>query len=439
MTCVAGLSRSWHSAWPRSWLVAQETGRLPNVVLIVADYMGYADVGPYGATDIRTPAIDTLAAEGLRFTDYYAAAPVCGPSRAALLSGYYPARVGFEGNVLGDATAGLPSRHATLVRELEAAGYVTGLAGKWHLGSGPAFGPLAHGFDTFLGFHTWTLGYHDHRTPSGEPGLYRGAARVDEPGYLTELLTREATRFIDANAGAPFFFYLAYNTALPPYQGPDLPASEWDTGWDVNQAAREDYVAMVEAMDEGIGQVLDALRRLGIDENTLVVFTYDHGGRHLARSAPLFHGFATLWEGGIRVPLLLRWPARLPGGATVSQPAIAMDLTATILDAAGREQASRRLDGASLMRVVENPAAVSERTFFWRTRTFTGLQKAVRRGRWKYLIDGGTQMLFNLDADVGERRDAFGEHPAVVRQLRAALAEWERAMAAGRRPLSRGR
>ena len=409
----------------------QRTDGPPSVVLVVADYMGYADIGPYGADDIRTPALDRLAADGVRFTDYYAAAPICGPSRAALLSGYYPARVGFEENVPGDRTVGLPARHATLVRELETAGYATGLVGKWHLGAGPAFGPIAHGFDTFLGFHTWTLGYHDHRTATGEPGLFRGTRLVNEPGYLTDLFSREAVGFIEENADAPFFLYLAFNTALPPYQRPDLPESEWNSGWNVNQATRADYVAMVEAMDRGIGQVLDALEARGIDENTLVLFTYDHGGRHLVRSDPLFHGFGTLWEGGIRVPLILRWPARVAGGRTAGRSAIAMDLTATILEAAGRGDAAGTLDGTSLVEAGASTDDDSDRALFWRIRSFTGAQRAVRRGRWKYLIDGDTQMLFDLDADIGERRDLFRQEPAVARELRAALAAWERSVAAG--------
>ncbi len=409
----------------------QRTADPPNVVLIVADYMGYADIGPYGATDIRTPALDTLAAEGVRFSDYYTAAPICGPSRAALLSGYYPARVGFEGNVLGDHTAGLPARHGTLVRGLKAAGYAASLVGKWHLGSGPRFGPLAHGFDTFLGFHTWTLGYHDHLTAAGEPGLYRGEVQTEEPGYLTDVLTREAVRVIDTQAESPFFLLLAYNTALPPYQGPDLPEAEWGSGWDVNRATREDYVAMVEAMDRGVGQVLGALEEQGIEDNTLVLFMYDHGGRHLVRSDPLFHGFATLWEGGIRVPLILRWPARFSGGRTVRRAAIAMDVTATILEAAGRETATRMLDGSSLIPDIENLEDAADRPLFWRIRSFAGPQWAVRSGRWKYLVDGDTQLLFDLEADIGERQDVFAEHPLVVRTLRAALAAWERAVATG--------
>jgi arylsulfatase A-like enzyme len=211
--------------------------------------------------------------------------------------------VGVERNISGPGD-GLPSRFGTLVRELEGAGYATGLVGKWHLGRGPGMSPAAHGFDSFFGFHSWTLGYYTHRTPDGEPGLFRGDEVVDEPGYLTDLFSREAASFIRTQADRPFFLYLAYNTGLPPYQPPGLPEAAWDGGWDVNDASREDYVRMVEAMDGGIGRVLGTLRDEGLEQNTLVLFTYDHGGRHLVDSDPLFHGFATLWEGETRVPLI---------------------------------------------------------------------------------------------------------------------------------------
>ena len=404
---------------------AQQGEKTPNIILIVADYMGYSDIGSYGATDIRTPALDRLASEGVRFSNYYAAGPVCGPSRAALMSGFYPARVGLENNITS-WEQGLSTKYNTLVRELKSSGYTTNLVGKWHLGRGPKFSPLAHGFDSFFGFHTWTLGYHNHKTYDGMPGLYRGDTLVNEKGYLTDLFSEESIRIIEANSEDPFFLYVAYNTALPPYQGPDLHKSRWNKGWNVNQATRADYVAMVEAMDRGIGRILDALTNKGLVENTLVLFTYDHGGRHLSRSKPLFHGFGTLWEGGIRVPLILRWPQRLGGGQTIEQPSIAMDVTATILDVAGRGEATKGLDGSSLVPVIVKPKAKFDRTLFWRF----GHMKAVRKGRWKYLLERDTQLLFDLDADIQERHDIFRKHPDIAQELRKALFRWEQSVGA---------
>jgi arylsulfatase A-like enzyme len=406
---------------------AQASSR-PNIVLIVSDYMGYSDIGPYGATDVRTPSLDSIAVNGVRFLSYYAASPVCGPSRAALLSGFYPARVRMETNVPPDA-GGLSSENGTLVRELEAAGYRTAMVGKWHLGRRDGFSPLSHGFDNFYGFYDWTLGYHTHLNSAGEPGLYRGDELVSEDGYLTELLTTEATRFIEGGADAPFFLYLAYNVGLPPYQAPDLPEAQWSSGWNVNEATRDDYVAMVEAMDEGIGRVLSKLDELDLTENTLVIFTYDHGGQDLVRSDPLFHGFGTLWEGGIRVPLLMRWPARFEKGQEIDRPSIAMDLTATMLDAAGRSTDALQLDGTTLLPLLADGVDVPAETLFWRFRTQRAPMRAARRGNWKFVIDADAQFLFDLDADIGERSNQFFRRPDIANELRQALVGWGQSLA----------
>lgn len=401
---------------------AQNSNR-PNIVLIVSDYMGYSDTGPYGATDIRTPSLNAIAESGVQFSSYYTASPVCGPSRAALLSGFYPARVNMEINVPPDV-GGLSSEDSTLVRELKAAGYRTAMIGKWHLGRREGFSPRSHGFDTFYGFYDWTLGYHTHLTSMGEPGLYRDDKLVSEDGYLTNLLSAEATRFIDESADTPFFLYLAYNVGLPPFQGPDLPESEWSSGWNVNEATRDDYVAMVEAMDEGIGSVLGKLDELDLTEDTLVIFTYDHGGQDLVRSEPLFHGFGTLWEGGIRVPLLIRWPARIGNSQEIDRPSIAMDLTATMLDAAGRNTDALALDGTSLLPLLADGLDVPSETLFWRFRTERHQMRATRRDNWKFLMDADAQFLFDLDVDPGERSNQFSRRPEIANELRDALMEW---------------
>jgi arylsulfatase A-like enzyme len=406
---------------------AQDSSR-PNIVLIVSDYMGYSDIGPYGANDIRTPSLDAIAKDGVRFLNYYAASPVCGPSRAALLSGFYPARIRMETNVPPDV-GGLSSENSTLVRELKAAGYRAAMFGKWHLGRREGFSPLSHGFDTFFGFYDWTLGYHTHLNSAGQPGLYRGDELVSVDGYLTELLTTEATGFIEQSADAPFFLYLAYNVALPPYQGPDLPEAQWSSGWNVNEATRDDYVAMVEAMDEGIGKVLSKLDELDLTENTLVIFTYDHGGQDLVRSDPLFHGFGTLWEGGIRVPLLIKWPGRFKKRQEINRPSIAMDLTATMLAAAGRDSDSLELDGTSLLPLLADGTDVPAETLFWRFRGQGAPMRAVRRDNWKFVTDADAQFLFDLDTDVGERSNQFSRHPEIASELREALREWGQSLA----------
>ena len=403
---------------------AAESDDRPNIVLIISDYMGYRDTEPYGATDVRTPSISRLASQGVTMTDFYAAAPVCGPARAALYTGQYPARIGFEKNVRPESD-GLSSSIPSLPRWLKNAGYRTALFGKWHLGRMSDHSPNTHGFDEFVGHHEWTISYYGHKTASGEPGLYHDDRLVERDGYLTDLLTDEAVRFIDGNQDRPFFLTLAYNAALPPYQPPELAESDWDTGWDVNTATRDDYVRMVERMDHGIGRVLDTLDALDLESNTLVVYLYDHGGRHLVNSEPLFHGFANLWEGGIRIPTILRLPGVIPADEKRNMPGIAMDLTATILSAAGIDDPVASLDGIDLIPYLRNAQSPPVRQFFWRADFYDfGKQRAIREGNWKYIEHGNTQFLFDLSVDIGERHNSFNKHPAVVERLREDLDAW---------------
>ena len=394
----------------------------PNVILIVADYMGYADIEPYGAKDIKTPALSALASQGIRFTDHYSAAPKCIPARAALMSGLYPPKV-LETFNFGRET-GLNRDNNTLLKELKATNYTSALIGKWHLGMKKNFNPIDHGFDYFFGFNSWTLGYHNHLTPDGDPGLYRNNKLVEEDGYLTDIFTAEANTFIEDNAAKPFFLYLSYSTGLPPYQRPDLPEAQWNSGWNAGESSRDDYIAMVEAMDNGIGRVLRKLEALNLIDNTLVIFTYDHGGRHLVNSEPLFHGFGTLWEGGIRVPLIMRWPNKIEPSKPYSHPTIAMDVTATVVDAIGKNSTSNASDGINLISEKTKLEHDQNRTFFWRQ----GDMKAVRQGRWKYVIDDHTQLLFNLDTDVGERKNLFSLHTDEAKKLAKALADWEESL-----------
>ena len=398
------------------------SARRPNVVLILADDMGYSDIGPYGASDISTPHLDRLAEEGVRLTDAYATAPVCTPSRVALLTGRYQQRAGFEGNVSSAVpSVGLSASEPTVSRMLSDSGYATGLFGKWHLGYLEPFMPNAHGFDEVFGFLDWSIDYYSHRTPTGLPGLYENTMPVEQEGYITDLFTERASAFIDRHASESFFLTVAYNAALPPYQPPGRPLdirtmNTWQEG------TREDYIGVVEALDRGIGQILDRLDSHDLAQDTLVIFAYDHGGEELARNAPLAYGFGTLWEGGIRVPCLLRWPSRLPAGATSSQVVSTMDLTLSTLVAAGVPlPEGRDLDGIDLIPILSGDAPVVERTLHWRF----GPQRAVRRGPWKYLALGSNEMLFNLADDVGERRDLSAQRPELVAELRALQQDWE--------------
>lgn len=391
----------------------------PNIVLIVADYMGYGDIGPYGAIEIRTPHLDNLARDGVRFTNAYTAAPICSPARVALLTGRYPQRAGFEENVGGPGRpVGLPPSETSIARMLKDSGYRTALIGKWHLGLTGEYGPNRHGFDEFFGFLDWSVDYYSHRTIDGEPGLYANESPVEVDGYTTELFTDRAVEFIETSGEQPFFLYVAYNAALPPHQPPGRPedvrtAANWFHG------TRADYVRVVEALDAGVGRILDV-----VDEDTLVIFTYDHGGKELGRTTPLFHGFRTLWEGGIRIPLMMKWPGRIPPAFVSEQHTIHMDLSATILSAAATAP-TRELDGIDLLPSLEGKSRPAERTFFWRTDYPAYKQRAVRRGRWKYLRDDSTEMLFDLETDIGERDNLAYRRPGKLEELQFALATWE--------------
>jgi arylsulfatase A-like enzyme len=326
----------------------------------------------------------------------------------------------------GEQGINMALEEVTLAEALRSAGYRTALFGKWHLGSANDYTPNAHGFDEFIGHHNWTIGYYNHQTETGEPGLYQNGEVIERDGYLTDLLTDEAIDFIGRNQDRPFFVTLAYNAALPPYQPPGMPESEWNDGWDVNEASRDDYIKMVERMDEGIGKVLDTLATLDLEENTLVIYLYDHGGRHLVNSAPLFHGFSNVWEGGIRIHTILRLPETIPANETSDMPGIAMDLTATILEVAGIKDPVASLDGVNLIPFLRKEEAPLSRQLFWRAELYDfGKQRAIRDGQWKYVEHGNTQFLFDLDADVSERNNLFYERTDVVNRLRGDLDAWQ--------------
>ena len=408
----------------------------PNVVLIITDDMGWADIGSYGAPDVRTPHIDSLARDGVKLTDFYANGVLCTPTRAGLMSGRYQQRYGLENALPNEgvkgAERGLPATGRSLPRLLKTNNYATALVGKWHLGYGPEFSPNAHGFDYFFGLKS---GYHDfytHRSGNGKPDLWENDRAVDVPGYMTDLITERAVRFIEQHADRPFFIDVAYNAPHWPYQVPDRPSEARDNARhlmpsDSDTSTRSDYVAMVERVDQGVGEILGALDRLGIAGDTLVIFTNDNGGEWLSNNSPLFNRKWTVWEGGIRVPALIRWPGRVPAGKVSDQVGITMDLTASILAATGVSVPSdARLEGINLLPILEGRMPEVERTLFWRTAAGNRLQKAVRRGDWKLIVDGNHTYLFNLRTDLGERHDLASRHQAVAHALRPLLADWER-------------
>jgi arylsulfatase A-like enzyme len=408
----------------------------PNVVLIITDDLGYGDLGVYGAPDVRTPNIDRLARDGVRFTDFYSNGPLCTPTRAALISGRYQQRYRLEQALGGTRTVsaeeGLPATGRSLPQLLKNRGYATGLFGKWHLGYKPAFSPRAHGFDSFFGFKSGYVDFYRHTAGDGQPDLFEDDRPVTASGYMTDLITERAVDFVRQHAGRPFFLEVAYSAAHWPYQPPGRPSTARDNArhlmpYDEGTSTRADYVAMVESADRGVGRILRALDSVGVARNTMVIFTNDNGGEWLSRNAPFFHRKWTLWEGGIRVPLIVRWPSRVPPRRVTPQVGITMDLTTTVLAATEAVVPTEaRLEGMNLLPLLEGRAPVAPRTLFWRTNTGGISQKAVRDGDWKMLLDGPAPLLFDLRRDLGERRDLAAERPDLARRLRELLAAWER-------------
>jgi arylsulfatase A-like enzyme len=409
----------------------------PNIVLIITDDVGYGDLGSYGAPDIKTPNIDRLAKNGTRFTDFYANGSSCTPTRAGLISGRYQQRVELERPLGGasskDGALGLPATGRSLPQLLRNQGYATALVGKWHLGYTPELSPRAHGFDSFFGFKSGYIDYYQHTDASGQPDLFEDEAPIKADGYMTDLITQRSVKFITEHARSPFFIEIAYNAAHWPYQVPDRPSTAARNAahllpHDENTDTREAYVKIMERADQGVGQVVAALEKAGIAGNTLIIFTNDNGGEWLSRNAPLFNRKFTLYEGGIRVPAIVTWPGHVPAGRVTSQVGITMDLTATIVAAAGSPlPAEARLEGIDLLPILDGRAKPVTRTLFWRVATAGLNQRAVRDGDWKLLMEGSARtMLFDLRKDIGEREDVAASNTAVVRRLYQQLLAWEK-------------
>jgi arylsulfatase A-like enzyme len=416
----------------------------PNIVFILADDFGYGDLSCMGCKDIATPNIDRLAAEGVKFTDFYANAPVCTPTRAGFMTGRWQQRCGIEFAFgyqveqfrrVKDAWVpepdihglGLPLGETTIAQRLKSANYATGAFGKWHLGFKDEYNPTKRGFDEYFGELLGHADYYKHTYYDGTYALRDGLEPVKREGYLTDLINERAVKFIRDHKSAPFFLYVPHLAVHSPFEAPDAPKTPMVTKETMLTGSRAIYKAMVERMDLGVGMILAELEKHGLSGNTLVVFSSDNGGERFSRNLPLFHHKATVWEGGIRVPCLMRWPGKLPKGKVTSQMAITMDLHATFLAAAGiTEPAPKPLDGINLLPLITDDAKPIERTFFWRIDRTNRKQRAIRHGPWKYINDGNSMdLLFNLDTDIGERTDLGYQHPDILAGLKAKLKAWE--------------
>ena len=445
----------------------------PNIVLIVADDLGYGDIGANGSTIIATPYIDELAQEGVRLTDGYVSAAVCSPTRAGLFTGRYQSRFGYEYNPTAnyargpDAVLGLPEEQRTLGNLMRDAGYVTGLVGKWHLGALEQYHPLNRGFDEFFGIlgggtsyidsrkegvHSWPGPSSDDRSsPLNAREVMDGFEVVRVEDYLTDVFAEKAVDFIDRHAGNPFFLALTPNAPHTPIQAT---AEYVDRFPEIERDGPRAFAAMVAALDDAVGQVVGVLRRHNLEENTLIVFISDNGCSNyvpdtICTNAPLSGAKRYHLEGGVRVPFLVKWPAGLPQGAVYEQPAISLDLYATFAAVAG--VASEKLDSPDSVNLL--PYLRGERTdpphefLYWRSAP----NVAIRSGKWKmWKVDktdlkpdamtgsrllpevdyppvsprGQLTVLYDLSVDVGERENLAASHPEIVRRLEVALDQW---------------
>jgi len=414
--------------------------RRPNVLFILADDLGYGDLSCYGRPDYQTPVLDGLARQGIKFMSAYAAAPVCTPTRCAFHTGRYPQRleVGLREPLTqqNGADIGLPLDHPTVASLVKKTGYDTALIGKWHLGWKPEFGPNQHGFDEFFGILSGAADYFTHKAsdaagehgPDGGLDLWENLAPVQRVGYLTDLLTAKAVEYVTRRRTQPFYLSLHYNAPHSPWEGPEDAAighTDHGPGPMVEGGSLTIYAAMMRSMDAGIGRVLDALRRAGAERNTLVIFTSDNGGERYSFNWPFSFQKGFLWEGGIRVPAIVRWPGVVPAGRTTEQAAITMDWTATILSAASATaDPAYPLDGEDLLPVCRGARAPYDRTLFWRAQ----IRDAARSGRWKYLKDPSGERLYDLAGDPGEKVDLRLKNADAFAQLKAQYNAWNARM-----------
>ena len=414
-----------------------------NIVFIFADDLGYGDLGCYGHPVAKTPRIDRLAKEGVRFTQHYANGPECSPTRTALLTGRYQQRAGGLECAIGTGNVGrydkaielaekrqlgLPAKQSVLPSALKTAGYACGVFGKWHLGYEPQFNPIEHGWDEFFGYMGGNVHYFNHRELSDLHVLFQGRLPVYRKGYMTHLITDSSIDFIKRHKDKPFFLFVSHESPHFPFQGPGDERKVVDeTNW--MEADAKTYVAMLEDLDSEVGRLLKALEESNLVKNTLVIFVSDNGGfAKAAHMGPLRGAKSSTLEGGIRVPLIIRWPGRIASGKTSDQVCATFDLTRSILNLAGAKTPANPLDGFDVVDHVAKQKPNFKRTLYWRGKRGERTWWAVRDGNYKYVrkTEGNTEeWLYDLSNDIEESNDLSQKKSEQVARLRKLLAMWE--------------
>lgn len=409
----------------------------PNIIFIMADDMGYADVGVYGARGHETPNLDALAADGMMFTQGYANAPICSPTRVGLLTGRYQQRVAVGlpepiGKAL-DRADRLDPKLPTLASQLRKQGYATHLVGKWHVGTTPQDSPLLYGYDHYYAITAGAADYFRHRIDLSRDnpgdGLYADDKPVQPKGYLTDILTNEAIKVVEGAGSRPFFLSLHYNAPHWPWEGPEdeAVAATLSNAFHPDGGDLQTYGRMIAVMDAGIGRLRAALKARGLDQNTLIVFTSDNGGERFSDTWPFTGMKGELLEGGVRVPLVFVWPGHIAPGSKSDQVAISMDMLPTFMAASGgRPDASYPTDGDNLLPVLLGQTRPYPRKLFWRYKA--GEQASVRDGDWKYLKIKNYEHLYDVAKDPRERAELKAKHPEVFARLKAEWQAWNASM-----------
>lgn len=409
------------------------TGR-PNIVLIMADDLGYGDLSCYGSKNCKTPQLDRLVSQGMKFTDFHSSGTVCSPTRAGLLTGRYQQRAGIDGVVYADPKRnrhhGLQKNEITLAQCLQSAGYRTGMFGKWHLGYQRQYNPTFRGFQQFVGYVSGNVDYFAHLDGTGVFDWWHNAElNREEQGYVTHLITDHAVDFIRQHKENPFFVYIAHEAVHYPYQGPDDKPMRKEGVGDIKSAKRKDianaYREMNTEMDRGIGKVVAVLKELDLTENTLIFFLSDNGANNKGSNGALRGFKGNVWEGGHRVPAIACWPGQIPAGSLCEETVISIDLMPTILELANASVPARhQLDGMSLAKLMTEQQKLKPRTIFW---DYNG-RSAVRQGPWKLVLNQNRKTpveLFNLQDDIAESTNLATKKPERVQQMQAAFAAWK--------------
>lgn len=407
---------------------AQKNNSRPNIIYMMADDLGYADLSCYGRKDYQTPNLDKLCLQGMKFMNAYAAAPVCTPTRVAFMTGRYPARLTaglYEPITPKDSVVGLSPETPTIARLLKKAGYETYLVGKWHLGYSAQYNPIQNGFDYFYGFHAGAIDYISHRND-----LYENEKPVKQEGYTTDIWADKAVEIISKQHSKPFFLSVMFNAPHWPWQGagdkaypePDSRFDNWRVG-----GSAEIFANMMKGLDSAVGRIVKAVDDLHLGNNTVIIFTSDNGGERYSNNGIYKGRKMTLWEGGIREPGFVRWTGKIKENTVTNQVATTMDWTATILSIAGAETDPEfSLDGIDIMPVLTGKKKEVDRTLYWRI--FQRIQhKAIRDGKWKWLQDEkGNEYLFDLADDPSEKNNVKEKFAEIFQRLKSKYSDWEK-------------